>query len=211
MADRATWQYVDELGYDMLFGSGATVNLQPRPETITGYENVAKYATVTGNANFGKPEYLSDGMFTAQRFSQMYEYGKTDGGLELTLKWDQPVSACAVMIYNSGNYYDAFNKVNMITFKLAEKPAWYLDDRYNGYCYIKNLSVDTSDALNENFTLRKGNSAIAEFNTLKITEMSIYISGAPEDKFTTESESAVIEGGNKAVKISEIYIFGNKA
>ena len=209
--DRGVWKYVPELGYDMLFCNGATVNLQPKPETITGYTNVAKLATITGNGDVGEVEYVNDGLITAQPFARRFEYGKTDGGLEITLKWDSPVRVKALMIYNAGSYYQAFNKVSTIRIKLAEKPAWYSFSEYNGYCYIKDLPVDPADELKQYMVLRHGSAAIAEFDEIKITEMYVYLSGDADDKFTEEDESGAYWDGYKEVHVSDIYVFGQVA
>lgn len=206
--DRVFWKYVDDLGYDMMFANGATINLQPKPETFTGYTNVAKYATVTGNGDFGDVEYVNDGMFTAQPFSRIFEYGKEDGDLRVKLTWDEPVTVKAIMIYNSGSYYTAFNKVNSIKFTLAEKPAWYLSDKYNGYCYIKNLIVDERDCMRDDYLMRHGAAAIAEFNEIKITAMEFVISGNSEDKYSDFSEDLSIMENYRKVALSDVYVFG---
>jgi len=209
--DRGIWKYDADLGYDMLYCNGATVNLQPKPETYTGYENVAKYATVTGNGDVGDLSYLNDGLFTAQPFSRIYEYGKSDGQLEFTLKWDSPMEIKAIMIYNAGGYYHAFNKVNTIRFKLSEKPSWYSLSEYNGYCYIKNLPVDANDQIKQMSIVRHGSAAIAQFSPIKVTEMVVYLSGDKADKYTDEDEYGDIEEGYKEVHVSDVYVFGNRA
>lgn len=208
--DRAFWKYVPDLGYDMMFANGATINLQPKVESFTGYENISKYATITGNGDVGETEYLNDGMFTAQPFSRIFEYGKEDGDLRIKFTWDDPVTVRAVMIYNSGSFYTAFNKVNSIRFKLAERPAWYQPEAYNGYCYIKDLMVDTRDVYMDEKIMKHGSAAIAEFNEIQITEMEFVISGEAADKFTNISEDYSDEDFRK-VCVSDVYIFGNKA
>ena len=208
--DIAVWKHVADLGYDMLFGNGATVNLQPKVESYTGYENVAKYATITANGDVGDVEYLNDGLFTAQPFSRIFEYGKSDGDLRITLTWDEPVTIRALMVYNSGSYYTAFNKVNSIRFKLAERPAWYMPEAYNGYCYIQNLMVDSRDVENNERVMHHGSAAIAEFNEIKVSEIQIVISGEEEDKYTDQSEDFSVFEGYKEVHVSDIYIFGNR-
>ena len=59
--------------------------------------------------------------------------------------------------------------------------------------------------------VRHGSAAIAEFNPIKITEMTIYISGELEDKYTDVDEDGFYWEGYKEVHVSDIYIFGNKA
>lgn len=209
--DRIFWKREEKLGYDIMYCNGATINLQPKPESFTGYKNVARYATVTGNGNVGKTEYVNDGMFTAQPFSRKYEYGKTDGGLRIKMTWETPVTVKAIMIYNSGSYYEAFNKVNAIRFKLAEKPSWYALTEYNGYCYIKDLPVDRRDVMTSEELMRHGSAAIAEFNEITITEMEFFISGDLADKYTDQSADMTVEQGYKQVRVSDVYVFGNQA
>lgn len=209
--DRVFWKEVEDLGYDMLFCNGATTNLQPKPETFTGYENVAKYATIEGNGDIGKTEYLNDGMFTAQPFSRIFEYGKSDGDLRITFTWNEPVAINTIMIYNSGSIYDAFNKVNSIRFKLAEKPKWYSSDKYNGYCYIENLEVDSRDVNVRNKIVHHGAAAIASFDKITVTEMSFVISGEKDDKYMEESPDFSVVEGYKQVCVADVFVFGNKA
>ena len=94
---------------------------------------------------------------------------------------------------------------------LAQKPAWYMGTEYNGYCYVKDLPVDGRDEIKQYMVIRHGNSAIAEFDEIKITEMYIYLTGNAEDKFTEEDEAGLYWEGYKEVHVSDIYVFGNKA
>ena len=127
------------------------------------------------------------------------------------MTWDEPVTIKALMVYNSGSYYTAFNKVNSIRFKLAERPAWYLPEEYNGYCYITNLMVDERDVYNDERIMKHGAAAIAEFDEITVTEIEMVISGAKEDKYTDRSEDYSVFEGYKEVHVSDIYIFGNRA
>lgn len=208
-ADRVYWKYTEELGYDMMYGNGPTYNLQPKPESFTGYTNVAKYAAITGTGDVGDVDVLTDGMFTAQPFSRQWEYGSTEGKLKIKLTWDEPVEITAFHIYNSGSYYNAFKTVKSVLFKLADKPAWYNFDKYNGYCYIQDLPTFSEDYIDRSGNVvRKGAAAMAQFNKITVTEMTIFISGAYEDKYTDMDEDFGI--GNTKVAVPEIYIFGNK-
>jgi len=209
-ADRAYWKYVPDLGYDMLFGNGPTYNLQPKPETYTGYTNVGKYATITGTGDVGEIEYLTDGMVTSQPFSRQFEYGNSEGKLEIHYKWDKPVEITALMVYNSGGTWFAFKQVDSIVFKLASRPSWYSLSKYNGYCYLKDVKCDPNDYLKNFDVMRKASGAIAEFNPITVTEMYLYIEGSEENKYTTEDEHTGDEN-NLQVNVSEIYIFGNEA
>jgi len=200
--DRITFKYIEELGFDMMFSNGPSYNLQPKPEAYTGYTNVAKSATITANGDDGEISYLTDDLITAHPTSRVFEYGKTDGKLIITLKWDKPVTVKALMVYNSGSYDYAFKAIDCVQFKLAEKPAWYSLNEYNGYVYIENVLTDKEDFFDSNAVMRKGSSAIAEFNEIKVTEMNICISATPEN-------TALEEYGS--IKVSELYIFGKNA
>lgn len=207
--DRAYWKYVPELGYDMMFGNGPTYNLQPKPETYTGYTNVAKYAKIEANGDFGETESLVDGMFTAQPFSRQWEYGSTEGKLQIKLTWDKPVKVKSVLVYNSGKYDSTFKYVNAIKFKLYEKPAWYTKDEYNGYCYIKNLPTFADDYDDIDTVVRKGANALAEFDEITITEMLITIDAEEgANKYTTEN-GTTMEDNYFAIRLAELYVMGN--
>ncbi len=210
-ADRAYWKYTPALGYDMLYGNGPTYNLQPKPESFTGYTNVAKYATIEGNGDgdYADTSVLTDGLFTSQPFSRQWEYGRDDGHLTITLKWEKPVEITAFMIYNSGSIFESFNKVNSVLFKLYSKPAWYLNDQYNGYCYIKDLPTNPDDYNLDQNVVRKGASAMAQFEPITITEMTICISGDEADKYIF-TDSTNVKEEYRAVRVAEIYVFGNE-
>lgn len=220
--DRVFFKYEENLGYYMMFANGPSYNLQPKPESYTGYTDVAKLATIEGNGDVGDIAYLSDGMFTAHPVARKYEYGKKEGKLMLTLKWNKPVTVRALQIYNAGSPYYAFKGVDMIVMKLATKPAWYNLDRYNGYLYMENVMCDPADYLANYACMRKGGSAIAEFNPITITEMYIVVSADAtqvgvgdnykkilKNKYVDEYED-FSNGINHEIHLSELYIFGNE-
>ena len=194
-ADRLYWKYTPELGYDMLYGNGPTYNLQPKPETFTGYTNVAKYATIEGNGDFGEVSYLTDGLFTSQPFTRHWEYGSDEGLLKIKLTWDTPVEIRSFHIYNSGSINYAFKNVSSVMFKLAEKPAWYTGPETQ-YCYIKDLPTFADDYFISERVVRKGAAAMAEFEPMTVTEMTICISVTLDNEFC-------------GVRVSELYIMGN--
>jgi|GEM_PF-1829555 len=199
--DRITFKYIPELGYDMMFGNGPSYNLQPLPEGVSGYENVARKAKISGNGNFGEPEYLIDGLVTAHPTSRMFEYGVSSGALDITLSWDKPIKIRAIMIYNSGDIGYAFSKVDCVQFKFHEKPVWYSLSEYNGYAYIENILADPRDALTSVDVMRKASSAVAEFDEITVSEIKIRIAATEENN---------VSGWQSAIRASEIYIFGQE-
>ena len=208
-ADRLYWKYTPELGYDMLYGNGPTYNLQPKPETYTGYTNVAKYATIEGNGDFGEVSYLTDGLFTSQPFTRHWEYGSDEGLLKIKLTWDTPVEIRSFHIYNSGSINYAFKNVSSVMFKLAEKPAWYTGPETQ-YCYIKDLPTFADDYFTSERVVRKGAAAMAEFEPMTVTEMTICISVTLDnDNKYTYLDDVTFDNEFCGVRISELYIMGN--
>lgn len=208
-ADRLYWKYTPELGYDMLYGNGPTYNLQPKPETFTGYTNVAKYATIEGNGDFGEVSYLTDGLFTSQPFTRHWEYGSDEGLLKIKLTWDTPVEIRSFHIYNSGSINYAFKKVSSVMFKLAEKPAWYTGPETQ-YCYIKDLPTFADDYFTSERVVRKGAAAMAEFEPMTVTEMTICISVTLDnDNKYTYLDDVTFNNEFCGVRVSELYIMGN--
>lgn len=208
-ADRLYWKYTPELGYDMLYGNGPTYNLQPKPETFTGYTNVAKYATIEGNGDFGEVSYLTDGLFTSQPFTRHWEYGSDEGLLKIKLTWDTPVEIRSFHIYNSGSINYAFKNVSSVMFKLAEKPAWYTGPETQ-YCYIKDLPTFADDYFTSERVVRKGAAAMAEFEPMTVTEMTICISVTLDnDNKYTYLDDVTFDNEFCGVRVSELYIMGN--
>jgi hypothetical protein len=194
----------------VLYGSGPTYSLQPKPEVFTGYDNVAKYANVTileGDQDTAK--YANDAMFTYQKWSEDFEVvgNKDTRQLKVKLSWDTPQTIRNIMVYNSRDYSYAFNNVESIVFKLASKPTWYPEGKeYNGYAYIKDLKPDSVGWDDGNFVMRKGGSAMATFNEITVSEIIITIDA--RDKV---GELILTSANRYVVKLSEIYVMGNPA
>ncbi len=189
----------------ILYGNGPTYSLQPLPQFVLpdGYSNVADEATVEiiyGDESSKK--YANDGMFTFQRWSSKYEVvgDASMGQIKLKLKWSTPQTIRNIMIYNSREYSYGFTQIKSIVFALAKKPDWYpSENAYNGYAYIKDLKADPQGWNTNNFTMRKGGSAMATFDSISVNEIIITVSAL--DKIDTSL-------GKNIVKLSEIYIMG---
>ena len=98
------------------------------------------------------------------------------------------------MVYNSFGYEYAFSKIDSIAFKLAEKPAWFNLGKYTDSCYIENIpfNADYYDGVNK--FMRQGGAAIASFDDIKVTEISITIS----EKIEGEGE----------IRVSDVVVLG---
>lgn len=205
-ADRVQFMYNEELGYDILYGNGPTYSLQPLPDVASGMTNVAKAAKISVDGNADTVKYLNDGLFTVQAFTLPWEYAAPNTenkGTVITLTWDEPVEISSFIIYNSQSYFYAFDKLDMVRFKLAEKPLWYTLDEYNGYCYIQDLACNPEHVDENDFFMRQGGGALASFDNIKVTEMKIQISS----KYTNYTEDLDKED-NYEIHVSEIFVMG---
>lgn len=178
----------------LLYGNGPTKSVQPKPYVASGYKNVAGKATVGAtNANKDTLKYLNDDIFVTHEYFADREFS-AKGKTTITLKFAEPQTVGAVMVYNSYNYEYAFSKVDAITFKLAEKPAWFNLKNYTDSCYIENIPFNTDYFDAENKFMRQGGAAIASFDDIKVTEITVTIS----EKIEGEGE----------IRVSDIVVLG---
>lgn len=202
--DRLLFKFNEDLGFDVLYGNGPTYSLQPLPECYTGYTNVAKTAEITAtDCDESSLPFLTDGMFSVQPFYWEEEF-KADGTTTVTLKWDTPKEICAVMIYNSAQIEYAFSYIDLLQFEVSEKPDWWSGEFF-GKAYIAGLKPnDAYVSMDENtgaYFMRQGGSAVAEFEPIKVTQLSITISR----KYADSDENI---DDVKGLRISEIYVMG---
>lgn len=178
----------------LLYGNGPTKSVQPKPYVASGYKNVAGKATVSAtDADKDTLKYVNDDIFVTHAYFEDREFS-AKGKTTITLKFAEPQTVGAVMVYNSFNYDYAFSKIDAITFRIAEKPAWFNLGNYTDSCYIENIpfNADYYDRVNK--FMRQGGAAIASFDDIKVTEISITIS----EKIEGEGE----------IRVSDVVVLG---
>lgn len=192
--DKTNYIYDDDLGFDILYTNGPTKSLQPLPEVVSGYKNIAQDAKITAtNCDDSSIHFLNDGYITFLDYYINNEF-VAKGKTTITLTFDEPRIIRSVMVYNSADYQYAFSKINLIDFELSERPEWYADEQYNGYGYIYNIGFK-NDYYNQNAkTMRQGGSSTVSFNEIKVKSIQIEIS-------ETLSQ-------NSQINVSEIYVLG---
>ena len=189
------------------YGNGPTHSLQPLPEVALpdGLGNVMDDNDTHVQLIFGNQDtvkYANDGMITYQQWSSDYEVegDAKEKQIKLKITFDNPKTIRNIMIYNSRNYEYGFTQIKSIIFKLSEKPYWYPEEYdYNGYCYIENLKADPQGWDENNFIMRKGGAAIADFNYITVSEITVTVSA--NDKIDELM-------GVNLVRLSEIYVMG---
>ena len=197
--ERLSW-VENKDGLEVMTANGPSNSLQWLPESISGYKNLAQTADVKVSTGTGV-QYLTDELLPYYSFVEDRIMSSESGDVTITFAWKEPVSISSIMIYN-GKYVDyAFSNISYIQFKLAEKPVWASDD-YK-YAVIKNLKYPEAywnPDTEEYIALAP---VVAEFNDIKVTEISITIKEADRlvkrNKFGEE---------NTALKLAEIVILG---
>lgn len=202
--DRVKFMYNETLGHDVLYGMGPTQAVQPANKAHTGLENVAQTAKISVSTS-GKKEsvkYLTDGFFPSQEFAKDWEF-TAKGAVTITLEWDKPQEISALFIYNAYSYYNAFDKVDWIKFELSQSPDW--SNQEFSRAVIQNLKCNPNNVNENELCMRQGGGAVASFNPLKVTKLTIQISS----KYTTEFEDGSL-GENKGINVSELYVMGKE-
>lgn len=188
------YQYVESTGIYMPVANGATTSLQPKTSIATGYRNVAPEATVSAtNVKNNSEKYLTDGTWVTRAVWSDREF-IANGETKITLTFNSPVTVRGVFVFNSYQDERAFKRVSKIEFTLAEKPTWHIGDEAT--CYIKNLPYNVQDYLDPEYGLQPGSAAIATFNEIKVSKITISL-----------NKSDLYMGGNE-IRVSEIFVMG---
>lgn len=188
--DKIVWTTNSE-GTEVMHTNGPTWSMQPLPEAISGYKNIAPSATITSTAQGGDLALLNDELVKYQEKDCVEEFYADKGEYTFTLKWDSPKTARAIMVYNSYDYFASFDAVKRIEID-------YLNSKgEKKTATIKDVKYDDAWFLEEEFEfLRPGGSAIVEFNELPVSEIRI----------TVGSREAAQDFG-----LSEIVVLGKDA
>ena len=164
-----------------MYVNGPTYSVQPLPASISGYENIASYATVSATNTQDDVAKLTDNKVAMHLIHEAMEFHVQGGKTRITFTFDEEVTLKAVLVYNSVNYDYAFYTVNSIGIKNAS--------------LIRNLAFN-QDYINREFPdfpeMRPGGAFIADFAEVKSNQVTIDIEA------------------NHAISISEIVILGKR-
>ncbi|WP_025724394.1 glycoside hydrolase family 43 protein [Acholeplasma granularum] len=148
---------------DELYINGPTYSLQPLPEIITGYKNIAKDATFEAT-NTLDVEKLNDNIVAMHYKDASTQMDVETGSTTITIKFDSEKLVRALLIYNSVDYETAFFEIESINVSNQVK--------------IKNLGFN-NNYINREFPdfpeMRPGGAFIAEFNETTTKEITITI------------------------------------
>ena len=111
----------NDLGETVLHCNGPTTSIQPKVYSSLEYKNIISKANVKATtskfSNIGGKEIdsslLTDGLIKFRTYDQVDEL-VTDDYLTVNIEFDNYVKAKSLLIYNSCDYYKAFEKVEKI-------------------------------------------------------------------------------------------------
>ncbi len=199
--------FVDNGEQEVLYANGPSYSLQPLPEVLSGYSNVAKTATVTAtNAKNGSgAEYLNDYLYKSHDLDFIKEFEANGQETTVTLKWDAPQVVRTVMVYNAFNYLNSFDAVESIKIKAKVEQNGAVV--FDGYATLSNLGfdmerhawVDANDATEGQ--MRPGGASIAEFDELVTDEIIITVKGGKKNA----------DGVVQNLMIGDIVVLGKPA
>ncbi len=162
----------NENGDTVLRANGPTYSYQPLPSVVSGYTNVAVDAKITANrtAKGSSVKYLNDGRFTTHYQDDFTnEYRAKSGTSKITLKFDEPVLAKAIMVYNSGNFEESFTEIESIEVK-------YKTTIGVRSSVMKNIPFDFDWHSADAAVIFPGAASIVEFEELPIKSITIKVS-----------------------------------
>lgn len=197
--DKVVW-LENEDGIEVMHTNGPTWSVQPLPAELSHYENIASEATVkAGNTAAGSDAaLLTDGVIKYQEYDLATEYEANAGTSEITLEWDDYKTVRALMIYNSYDFYHAFEKIDSVEIEYLKAGGG------SEKLTIKDLAFDSGWHVDADYEfMRPGGAAIAEFYDMPVKRISIKVSS----KDLSET-SASDYGVEEALALNEIVVLG---
>lgn len=185
----------------LLYGNGPTNTLQYKPDVTTGLHNVLldKDVTISASNSNGKTvKYLNDNKFIIHEYHSDMQFS-FDKATEISITFASAKEINAVSVYNAFEYANAFSSIDYILFEVAEKPAWYPEDKeYVNYAVIKNIGFNANYVRENDFGTYIANGAASNvsFSAIKVKSIKICVS----KKFDNETDDII--------KISEIKVLG---
>lgn len=188
---------------EVLHTNGPSWSVQPLPASLSGYKNLAPQAHVTAdNTEEGSDTaLLTDGLVKYQEYDLVEEYQAKAGKSTITLEWDDFKTVRGLLVYNSWDFYSAFDKIEKV--EMEYKKA----DGSTGTVTINNLAFDEDWHVDSEYEMmRPGGAAIAEFNELPVKKITFTINS--KDLKYTMAEDYDIE---ESLALGEIVVLGKDA
>jgi hypothetical protein len=213
VTEKVEWTTNDK-GQEIMQVNGPTRTMQPLPEKVSGYTNLALSATVTatGASSKSPATLLNDGLRASNADDGIKDFTAKNGKTVITLKWKDFVTARAIMVYQSydwGNAFDGVEKIELsyrriVDGKTKKGVATIKDLGYNveagrvnlsyfGFSYEEIVAGDYEEEYN---ILRPSTASVAEFNEIEINQVKITVKKG---------------AGKSGLMISDVVVLGKTA
>ncbi len=191
MVDRVFWVYNEELGFDMMHINGPSQSLQPLPESVSGYKNIAKDAEIAVTNTADSARLLTDDLIAIHSYSRALEL-RTDDSATITLDFSKNRRVRGIMVYNSYDLNYAFSQLDRVIVEDEEGNRYSAEDVLFPASYIS--KTKEGDAT----MMRPGGACTIVFREQNVKKITITISRKVKNAGSS---------GNK-LGLSEIIVLG---
>ena len=162
---------VNDDGEEVMYINGPTWSLQPLPEAVSGYKNIAPLAEVlaTNMRSGSSKAYLNDDLIKMHNDSVAKDFvaKKTT---EVTLTFPKYYNVTAVSVYNSFYYDKLWDKIDYIEFFTDKSKVG------QSTIVVKNIEFDRKWGVDDDFQfVRAGSAAVVEFNEIPVNKIKFRI------------------------------------
>jgi len=213
--DKIEWIY-NENGQYLMRSNGPTRSINPLPGSVSGYVNLAPEASLNINGTDILTEHvLTDGIIATKQGDEEMLFSFTGKG-EITLSFENYVTARAIMFYNSYDFNTALSKVDKIELSYRKE----IDGKvYFGVATINSLIFNfTNNMISKSYLeyagetklyqLRPAGSLIAEFDEIEINSVKIYLNHTGSDTYEAFSEIIILGKHSDRVIADETLGYG---
>jgi len=202
--DKVVWM-TNSAGQKVMYTNGPTWSVQPLPEWISGYKNIATSATVTASntAEGSDVALLNDQLIKYQDLDLVEEYEANAGESKITLSWDSFKTVRAVMVYNSYDYEKTFVQISSmeLEFLAANGSTKKLS--------VGNIPFDWDWHFESDYEfMRPGGAAIAEFDEMPVKKITITINTPKGAEGLAIGEITVLGKDKACAGVSEFRQYG---
>ena len=186
--DKVVW-VENQDGIEVMHTNGPNWSVQPLPEMLSGYKNIAPSANVTASntADGSDVKYLTDEVIKYQEFDLAVEYEAKTGNSVIKLEWDSYKTVRAIMLYNSYNYDAIFYRGVKVEFEYLKANG------KSGTAVIEELEYDIDWLLDlEMEDVIPGGSAVAEFNEMPVKSITITVPSRGDAEMLALNEIIVL-------------------
>ncbi len=190
--DKVVWTKNSE-GTDVMHTNGPTWSIQPLPEFLSGYKNIAPLATIESNntSDDSDVSLLNDQLIKYQEFDLAEEYETKDGTTEINIKFDDYKTVRSLLVYNSYDYDLTFVSINKVEMEVL------LADGSSTTVTVEDVPFDWDWHFEDDYLfMRPGGAAILEFDELPVKSIKLTI---------------VTPKGAEGVSLGEIVVLGKNA